>query len=157
MKVINDNRGFTLLELLVTIVVLALVMGITSFSISSVLNASKEEEYNVLMDNINTAVELYYQECRFSSTDAIECPTQDGSGVYSFGDLDGDENIDGISLGSLITYGYLKGDASLSLVDPRTNTDISSCEILFKVNNGKITISTVADASSFCPDSDDYN
>lgn len=77
-----NNKGFTLIELIATIVILALVMTIGSFSITAIIKNSKEKEYSLLLKEINNAVEIYYQECRYADSDNAKC-------FYDF-DLDGD-------------------------------------------------------------------
>ena len=47
-----NNKGFTLVELIATIVVLALVMGLASYSIVGIIKRSKEKNYELLVTNI---------------------------------------------------------------------------------------------------------
>ncbi len=60
-----NNGGFTLVELLATIVLLALVIGIASYSINAIIKNSQEKNYQLLINNIYDATEVYYQECKF--------------------------------------------------------------------------------------------
>ena len=88
----NNNKGFTLVELIAAIVLLSLVVGITSYSIIGIINRNKEENYNLLIKNINSAAETYYQECRYSNNDMINCNK-----------IENDEYM--VSLGDLVNYG----------------------------------------------------
>ena len=45
--IIKNNLGFTLVELIATIVILALVMGISTYSISAIINNAKEKNYEL--------------------------------------------------------------------------------------------------------------
>lgn len=130
-KNILNNKGFTLVELLATIAILALVMGIATFSITVILNKSKEKNYQLLITSIKDAAETYYQECKYSNNTGINC----------------NKNTDGslkTTLGELLTYGYLKGNGTEGknvITNPQKNdVDISSCSIIIKYNNGSINV-----------------
>ena len=130
-KNILNNKGFTLVELLATIAILALVMGIATFSITVILNKSKEKNYQLLITSIKDAAETYYQECKYSNNNGINC----------------NKNTDGslkTTLGELLTYGYLKGNGTEGknvITNPQKNdVDISSCSIIIKYNNGSINV-----------------
>ena len=54
-----NNKGFTLVELLATIVLISVVMGIATYSIINVINASKEKSEKIFVDKLGTAIEGY--------------------------------------------------------------------------------------------------
>lgn len=144
-----NKKGFTLVELIATIVLLALVMGIGSYAITNVIKSSKEKDYELLITNIKSGVEAYYQECKYSDGGYVDCPLIDGEGYYS------------IKLGALVEYGYLKGNSTISsgvnkdkftLVNPSDNADISECLIKYKYDSGKMKIITSSTGDS-CPTS----
>lgn len=54
-----NRKGFTLIEMLATIVILGLVMGIASYSVISIINTSKKKTENVFIENIGKGVEEY--------------------------------------------------------------------------------------------------
>ena len=83
-----NSRGFTLIELIATIVLLSLVMGIGAYSITSIINKSREKDYEFLIMNIRDSVMGYYQECKFVNNNC----------VYE------------MDLGYLVRNGYLKGN-----------------------------------------------
>ena len=141
----NNNKGFTLVELIAAIVLLSLVVGITSYSIIGIINRNKEENYNLLIKNINSAAETYYQECRYSNNDMINCNK-----------IENDEYK--ISLGDLVNYGFLKGNEKIkegtekdkyTIVNPLDNTNISNCEITVKFVNSKVEVNIPT--SDVCP------
>lgn len=140
-----DDRGFTLVELIATMLILALVMGIGSYTITEVLKKSKEKDYNLLITNIKSGVEVYYQECKYSDSGYINCPSVLEDGYYS------------IKLGTLVKYGYLKGNSKDSndkytLFNPNDKVDISECLIKYKYVNGTMVIINGSTGGS-CPTS----
>lgn len=146
MKKIN-NKGFTLVELIATIVLLSLIMSIGTYSITKIIKDSKEKDYELLIKEIVDATEIYYQECRFSNNDKIICPNLTDGYYYT-------------TLDTLVDYGYLKGNGTVKVddkelfvvIDPKTNKDISACQIKYKYANGKMEVSK-ADYNSNCPES----
>lgn len=136
-----NNKGFTLIELIVTLVILSLVISITAISITNVMKRSKEELYNNLVNNIIDAAEEYYIECKYAKNDAITCSS---NGV--------------ITLGDLVKYGYLSGNDDGNrnkLINPLDNEDISSCNINITYNNNKIVVKSNSSSQS-CPKNSDY-
>lgn len=134
-----NNKGFTLVELLGTIVILSLVVGISSYSIITVLSNAKKRNYELLIDEIKKASETYYQECVYGN----KCPyTED------------------ISLGYLVSNGYLSSNDKASdtkLTNPITKEDISSCTITVKFDEGKGKITVVPkEENDICPSRGDY-
>ena len=143
----RNNKGFTLVELIATIVVLAIVAGIGTISITSIIRKSKEENYNLLLKNINSAAESYYQECKYNKSDAIECIKYDENNGYV------------VSLGNLVTYGFLKGNAKDSndeytIVDPSDNDkSIVNCKISIEYSTEKIIVRPYSNTDINCPTS----
>ncbi len=133
-----NNKGFTLVELLATIVVLALVVSIGAYSITNIIKKTKDENYKLLIEHIRSAAELYYQECKFSNNSGITC-SSDGT----------------VTLGDLVLYGYLKGNSTdtndrSSLINPNDEVNISSCKIKVTYSSGKVNVSAVTTSGS-CP------
>lgn len=133
-----NNKGFTLIELLATIVLLVLVMGISAFAIVSVINNSKEKNYDLLITNIKDGAEVYYQECKYANNSGITCSSNGN-----------------VSLGDLVKYGYVKGNdqdnkGKYSLVNPNDNEPINSCVINVAFSGGKVRVSAVTTSGS-CP------
>ena len=74
-----DNKGFTLVELLATVVVLGLVMGITAHSVLGVIEKSKDKSEKIFVDKLENSIDAYISDARTknelkidSSSSAIE-------------------------------------------------------------------------------------
>ena len=133
-----NKKGFTLVELIATIVVLALVVSISAYAITNIINSAKEKNYELLIKNIKDASETYYQECKYSD---ITCN-------------------DTVTLQYLVDYGYLKGngtgDDKMEIVNPKDNINIGECSIAIKYENGKLTITKEKKTNNgSCPE--EYN
>lgn len=140
--IINNNKGFTLIELIATIVILALVMGISTYSISAIINNSKEKNYELLINNIKDAAENYYQECKYSNNTGIVCSRDDEGKLIT-------------KLESLVTYGYLKSNdtdssSSQKIVNPKDNVDITNCQIKITYSGGNINV-VANEPTGSCP------
>ena len=142
-----NNKGFTLVELLATLVILALVMGIGTYSITTIINNSKEKNYESLISNIKDGAETYYQECKYSKESIINM----------FGNKqDADNFCDyNLTLGELVKYGYVKGNdtdnnKNFSLSNPKDNKDISGCIVNITFSGGKVIVTAVSKEGS-CP------
>lgn len=134
-----DNKGFTLVELIAVIVLLALIMGIGSVSITAVLNNSKKKDYELLVGNIKDASENFYIECKYNG------------GISECSQLSS-----GISLGTLVKYGFLTGNEkdgnTYTLINPIDKKNIFNCTIKIEYNNGDVIVSAKNPTDS-CPTS----
>ena len=133
-----NKKGFTLIELLAVLMLLALVTGIGSYSIISIINNTKESDYKLLIENINSAVEEYYIECKYGDGDK--------NGI----DCDNNPTGASVELSKLIEYGYLKGNSTkdngeVDLINPKTKTSILDCKILYQYNNGNFIVRNSGD------------
>ena len=64
-----NNKGFTIIEVLVTLVIISLLTIITSKIINTSLAASREEAYELMKQNIVTASYNYINECNAKMID----------------------------------------------------------------------------------------
>ena len=108
-----NNKGFTLVELIATILLLALVMSIGTYSVVTLIRDSKEKNYEMLISNVKDAVETYRIECKYNEG---SCNTT-------------------LTLGWLVSNGYLSGNSKdedvYALVNPMDNKPIGDCEISY--------------------------
>ena len=65
-----NNKGFTLAEVLVTIVIISLLTILVGNIINSSLADTREEAYNMMKKNMITASYTYINECNAKT---IEC------------------------------------------------------------------------------------
>ena len=150
-----NKKGFTLIELLAVIVVLGVVLILAMPSILDSINASRNASYKVLMGNIKTAAETYYQECEYG----------DLSNKAKYGNYACTINNNTITttIGALANTGILKvaADESGNLIvnDPRDTTNsLNSCEIqIIKTvdSNFKVTYQINGSVQTGCPTSED--
>lgn len=147
-----NKKGFTLVELLATILILAIVVSIAGYSIINIIKSSKNENYKQLINNIKDAAEVYYEECRYSKETLYPAFNNNTSAVNTF--CNGT-----VSLGDLVKYGFLKGNEkgnnnTYTIVNPNDNKSIKDCTINVSYNSttGKLTVSKVSGNSS-CPSS----
>jgi len=141
----KKNKGFTLIELIATIVVLGIVASIGSYAISEIIKSSKEKNYDLLVENIESAAEMLYQDCKYiTDSTSVEC---------SFNGSGSNEYLE-VKLKALLTSGFLSSNKTKeqtgSLYNPKTNEEISDCIIKIQKENGKIKVTAVTTTSK-CP------
>lgn len=113
-------KGFTLVELLAVIVILAIISSIGGYAVGSYINNAKEKADKLLISNINTAAQLYIDECSsgISSLCSIT-PIVNGN--------DKQYIMNNISLDTLASYNYLT--ATNNQVLDSSQNDIGNCKI----------------------------
>ena len=62
-----NRKGFTLIELIATIAILAVIALISFVSITKVLEKSRIDNCNILVENIKTSAEEYVSDNRYDS------------------------------------------------------------------------------------------
>lgn len=150
-----NKKGFTLIELLAVIVVLGVVLILAMPIILDSINASRNASYKVLMGNIKTAAETYYQECEYGD---LSNKAKYGNYACTI-----NNNIITTTIGALANTGILKvaADESGNLIvnDPRDTTkNLNSCaiQIVKKVDsNFKVTYQINGSDQAGCPTSED--
>ena len=133
-----NKKGFTLIELLAVIVVLGVVLLLAMPSILDSINASRDSSYKILIGNIKTAAETYYQECEYG-----DLSDKNKYGNYACTITDG--NTINTTIGALANTGILKVSESdendiLVVLDPRDTTkNLNSCKITITKEKKDIT------------------
>ena len=155
-----NNKGFTLIELLMVIVLLAIITIVTVPTVGNSLNNSKEKSYQILISNIKTASQSYFEECSYVKTS--KCNIKD--------------NKITTNLINLVKLGYLTGTTKTTcdendsnkcsvekeLKNPKDQEDIGQCEITITKNvdeYGKVSyeVTTPSESSSnSCPKKEDF-
>ncbi len=119
-----NRKGFTLVELLATIIVLAIVVGITIPIVLSGVNKAKVKEREILLKNIRAAVRNYNLECNDQS--GLACVSNHGMKT--------------VTLGQLVENGFMSNgtgcaDSDICVYEPVDATNVKDCEI-YIYNNG---------------------
>lgn len=151
-----NKKGFTLIELLAVIVILGVVLLLAMPSILDSINASRNSSYKILIGNIKTAAETYYQECEYG-----DLSDKSKYGVYACTIING--NTINTTIGALANTGILKVSAgssgNLIVEDPRDTTkNLNSCgiQIIKSVDNKfKVTYQINGSTQDGCPTTED--
>lgn len=160
-----NNKGFTLVELIATIVLLTLAMSIGTYAIINIINNSKEKDYELFIQQVKDASETYYIECVYASNIGTMALHEGEIKATPIRRLDENyENICMVSaseltLGKLVTAGFLKGnskkdDGTITVMNPKDKQDISNCQIKISYENSKVVVTPVNNnGNTSCPDS----
>ena len=153
-----NNKGFTLIELLVTIILISILMTISTVSVIGLLNKSKQKSYDILIKNIETATENFYEEC--DSANLIETKIN-AFCVEKISTIPNTNNkVATLSLKDLVNYGFLKSSSknnnNKTVTNPKDNNDIGDCKITITKNidsKGIVTytITPVSNTNESCP------
>ena len=154
MKKIN-NKGFTLVEVLAVIVIVAILGGIAVPNILSTINSSKNKSEEILIDNIKTASQQLYEEVEFTG----DLYQYQGNGSSTTNQILINSNSIETNLQTLVSNGFLSGsgkDENTKIItNPKTGVNIGDCKIkITKVvdANYKTTYTiTKEDSNSDCP------
>ena len=149
-----NNKGFTLVELIAVIVIIAIIAAITTPRVIESFNQGKESSYDIMINNIVTSSKAYYEECQFGGL------THNGTSCSNEGTIN-------LTLNDLVNTGFLtsttetaKDETNTKKIthhntkDPNTKEDIGSCSIsITKAKEGQkyvyIVNSTTSDEK--CP------
>lgn len=146
-----NSKGFTLVELLIIIALLAIVILIAGPYVAESLENSKKKSYDIMLSNIKTSSITYFQECKYNGS-VIGCQVVD--------------NKLEVSLQKLIDNGYLEAstecngsDCNNVIKNPIDKVDIGSCMIEIKQVNkteGRVeySITGLTTSNSSCPQGD---
>lgn len=118
----KNKRGFTLVELLAVVTLLAAIILVSVPSIINVLRKSEEKDYKEFENALKRAAELYVEKNR---------------NLYpELNNVGGTVNV---SANTLITEEYLKQD----LENPNDNTPVTNYYVKIDVGNDQILTYTV--------------
>lgn len=114
----NSKKGFTMVELLGVIAIIAAILAFTAPSIVGMLKRDEEKEYNRFLEDLYLATESYVQ-----------------MKIENYPDLANPGGSYTITVGELIENGYVKA----STVNPKTDRKVSLLDT--------VMISKLADGS----------
>ncbi|MBI4101044.1 prepilin-type N-terminal cleavage/methylation domain-containing protein [Candidatus Microgenomates bacterium] len=92
MKIINSERGFTIVELLVVIVVIAILVALTLPNLFGLQRRARDDDRKNDLKNLQSALETYYNDNNsyVDSTDDLVAqyidavPTDPNGGAYTY-------------------------------------------------------------------------
>ena len=109
-----NNKGFTLIELIATILLLAIISLISFVSINKVVEQNKINNCHTIVDNIKTAANEYVSDNRYNSSFIENVP---------------DSKIIQINAQVLTEGNYL----SAPIVNPFDKTEISANSVIINI------------------------
>lgn len=115
----KKSNGFTLVELLAVIVILAIVSLIAVPNISGLLNKGKNNMFCQKVKSIEAAAKYY---------------AQDYADKLTF-----NNDISSVKVATLLEYGYIKEDNKNQndVKDPRTDADLKNVDVTIKIISGR--------------------
>ena len=103
-----NRKGFTLVEVLVVIAIVAILLLVLVPNVFIMINKNNEKSCNNLVKNIESAAKIYVMENKYN---------------LGFG-CDSSNNIKEITLITLIDYGKLKTDSTGKITNPIDDKEI---------------------------------
>ena len=159
-----NKKGFTLIELLAVIILVALIGVLVMPTVINTTNQTKQKSYDILIKNIVTSDQTYYEECEYGD---LSNNTKYGSYACNI-----NNNTITITLGTLANTGFLSvKDVDLNnkkkVLNPKNNYDISECNITITktknevtdengIKNNKVTYTITAGTQNNCPTTEEY-
>lgn len=148
-----NNKGFTLIEVLAVVVIIALLGLIAIPSVISTINKEKQTSYTILINSIITGSQLLYEEIDYNKTT-----------INQFGNLSGivtiKNNTIETNLQTLASNGFLTVQNSntntKNIINPITKKEIGNCKItITKTKNSnnivKYEVKSTSSSNSDCP------
>ncbi len=147
-----DCKGFTMIEVLAVIVIIAIIVGIAVPNVTQTVNSSKNSAENTMIENIITASQDLYSEIEFMDSELYD---------YGSNGIKGERlvinNHNGLRfhLHALIVNGFLSGvgdDDEKKLINPKTGQNLGDCYItLIKCDDGDYAFKYPNGQGTGCP------
>lgn len=142
-----NNKGFTLVELLAIILLLALITSVSASAVVGFINTSKEKSHTVLIKNIKIGAEELFKECENRKIISSSLPESLCEKLIL--EIDEDDIYNGLipekyfitDIKSLINFGFLKSNDidennNKIIKNPKTDENMNDCKVkIIKFNN----------------------
>ena len=153
-----NRKGFTLVEVLAVIVIIALLGGIAIPNILSTINTSKNVSEKSMIENIKTASQQLYEEVEFTG----DIYQYQENGTITTTQITINGNSIETNLQTLVSNGFLSGtgeEEKKIIRNPKTGKNIGACKIKITKTVNSSTYETTYKVERSVPNSDcpDYN
>lgn len=78
-----NNKGFTLIEMIMVIAILAMLAVLTTPNVIKMINKNKADNYNSVIDSIVASCDLYTSDNRYNLSFNDTCPTESESSTIT--------------------------------------------------------------------------
>lgn len=78
-----NNKGFTLIEMIMVIAILAMLAVLTTPNVIKMINKNKADNYNSVIDSVIKACDLYVSDKRYELRFNNTCPTESESSTIT--------------------------------------------------------------------------
>jgi len=130
-----NNKGFTLIEVVLTICFVSIVFIISIINVSGTFGLSDKKAYDAMKKAIITQVNEYVYEC---DNGLIKCEND-----YLWEEYN-DIEITSFKLDVMLKYAYFSND---SFINPITKENINECMIIYVTKDSYATINVELDDS----------
>lgn len=113
----KDNRGFTLIEVILAVLILAILVIIAFPNITSIINKGKIESCENLRESILSASKMYIKDNRYDLDESVKCEKESDKPSFT------------ITLKTLEDENYIKGPFK----NPITNEEYHPDDINVKI------------------------
>ena len=160
-----NNKGFTLVEVIVAVALIVILSSIAIPNIISVLRNEEDTSYNIMIENIKTGAINMYEEISSNSLlgdTSNKLYKYNNSGVRTNTEIKITSNTITVNLQTLVSNGFVSGvnsDGKKIIQEPINKKNIGKCKITIKKNvssQNKVTYSFTGDTVTGCPKTEDY-
>lgn len=157
-----NSKGFTLVELLAVIVIIAILGFIAIPGVMSNINVSRDASYNIMISNIVTASQSLYEEIEYNGSKLYKYDNNGKKEIITIDPLTESSPKIEINLQTLVSNGFISGSNNdctgddcdnknkKILLNPKTKKDIGYCKIIIYKNGNEYKVDNI-DIDSTCP------